>query len=179
VLVEDFIDGREFHVSVVGNGGLKVLPIAEMDFAAIREDSGRLCTYDSKFVPASADYQMIQLRLPAVLSAQEKRKLEETTIAAYRATGCRDYARMDIRLRNGTFYVLDVNPNADISPDTSMALSAELAGYSFGQFGSLLVHLAARRHPALGGKRTMDHGRLTVDDRTPSMVRCPSSELAT
>jgi hypothetical protein len=43
---------------------------------------------------------------------------------------------------------LDVNPNADISPDTSLALSAELAGYSYGQFGSLLVNLAAHRHPA-------------------------------
>jgi len=153
VLVEDFIDGREFHVSVVGNGRLRVLPIAEMDFSAIREDNGRLCTYDSKFAPASSDYQMIQLSLPAVLSVEEMLKLEETAIAAYRAASCRDYARLDIRMRNGTFYVLDVNPNADISPDTSVALSAELAGYSFGQFGSLLISLAARRHPAFGARK--------------------------
>jgi D-alanine-D-alanine ligase len=153
VLVEDFIDGREFHVSVVGNGRLKVLPIAEMDFSAIREDHGRLCTYDSKFAPASADYQMIQLRLPADLSAEEKLKLDEIVIAAYRVTDCRDYARLDIRQRNGTFYVLDVNPNADISPDTSVTLAAGLAGYSFGQFGSLLINLAAHRHPILGGRQ--------------------------
>ena len=153
VLVEDFIDGREFHVSVVGNGRLRVFPIAEMDFSAIREDNGRLCTYDFKFAPASPDYQMIQLRLPAALSAQEKLKLEEIAIAAYRAAGCRDYARLDIRRRNGTFFVLDVNPNADISPDTSMALSAELAGYSFGQFGSLLVTLAAQRHPVFAARK--------------------------
>ena len=148
VLVEDFIDGREFHVTVVGNGRLRALPIAEMDFSAIREDRGRLCTYDSKFTPASSDYQMIQLRLPASLSIEETHALEKVAIAAYRATNCRDYARLDIRQRNGTFYVLDVNPNADISPDTSLALSAELAGYSYGQFGSLLVNLAAHRHPA-------------------------------
>ncbi len=153
VLVEDFIDGREFHVSVVGNGRLKVLPIAEMDFSAIREDQGRLCTYDSKFTPASPDYQMIQLRLPAALSAEEKLKLEEIAIAAYRAIDCRDYARMDIRQRNGTFYVLDVNPNADISPDTSMTLAAGLAGYSFGQFGSMLINLAASRHPAFASRK--------------------------
>jgi D-alanine-D-alanine ligase len=153
VLVEDFIDGREFHVSVVGNGRLKVLPIAEMDFSAIREDNGRLCTYDSKFAPASADYQMIQLRLPAALSAQEKHELEEIAIAAYRATDCRDYARLDIRQRNGTFYVLDVNPNADISPDTSVTLAAGLAGYSFGQFGSMLIKLAAQRHPAFAARK--------------------------
>jgi D-alanine-D-alanine ligase len=148
VLVEDFIDGREFHVSVVGNGRLQVLPIAEMDFSDIREDCGRLCTYDSKFTPASSDYQMIQLRLPAALTVEEKQKLKEIAITTYRATNCRDYARLDIRQRDDTFYVLDVNPNADISPDTSLALSAELAGYSYGQFGSLLVNLAAHRHPA-------------------------------
>ena len=51
VLVEDFIDGREFHVTVVGDGRLRALPIAEMDFSAIREDCGRVCTYDSKFTP--------------------------------------------------------------------------------------------------------------------------------
>jgi D-alanine-D-alanine ligase len=154
VLVEDFIDGREFHVSVVGNGRLKVLPIAEMDFSAIREDHGRLCTYDSKFAPASTDYQMIQLRLPAALSAEEKLKLEEIAIAAYRATDCRDYARLDIRQRNGTFYVLDVNPNADISPDTSVTLAAGLAGYSFGQFGSMLINLAAHRHPVFNRRES-------------------------
>ena len=149
VLVEDFIDGREFHVGIAGNGRLQVFPIAEMDFSAMREDNCRLCTYDSKFTPASSDYQMIQLRLPASLSAREKSRLEKTALAAYRATGCRDYARLDIRERDGTFYVLDVNPNADISPDTSLLLAAELAGYSYGQFGSLLVKLAAHRHPRL------------------------------
>jgi D-alanine-D-alanine ligase len=150
VMVEDFIDGREFHVSVVGNGRLRVFPIAEMDFSAIQDDCDRLCTYDSKFEPTSLGYQMIQLRLPALLTSEEKQQLEAVSIAAFKATKCRDFARLDIRQRDGTFYVLDVNPNADLSPDTSLALSACLAGYSFGQFGSLLVNLAARRHPAYG-----------------------------
>lgn len=152
VLVEDFIDGREFHVTVIGNGRLQILPVAEMDFSAIGEDRGRLCTYDSKFNPGSMDYEMIQLQLPAVLSAKEKRQLESVAIAAYQATDCRDYARLDIRLLDGIFHVLDVNPNADFSPDTSVMLSAEMAGISFGQFGSLLVSLASHRHPVIGKK---------------------------
>ncbi len=149
-LIEDFIEGREFHVSVVGNGRLKVFPIAEMDFSSIQESSARICTYDSKFDPGSMDYQLIRLRLPALLSAEETQQLERVAISAFRATNCRDYARLDIRQRDGTFYVLDVNPNADLSPDTSLVLSAVLAGYSYGQFGSLLVNLAAHRHPAFG-----------------------------
>ncbi len=152
VLVEDFIDGREFHVTIVGNGRLRVLPVAEMDFSSIREDSGRLCTFDSKFSPASPDYQNIQLKLPADLTPAEKAQLEKTALAAYKAANCRDYARLDIRETNGTFYILDINPNADISPDTSIAISAEMAGYSYAEFGSLLVKLAAHRHPILGMK---------------------------
>ncbi len=156
VLVEDFIDGREFHVTVVGNGRLKILPVAEMDFSRIGEDFRRVCTYESKFVPASQDYQMIELRLPAPLTASELKRLEEISIGAYRATNCQDYARLDIRQRDGQFYVLDVNPNADISPDTSVVLAAELAGYSYGQFGSLLVNLAAHRHPTLASHKTLE-----------------------
>ena len=151
-LVEDFIDGREFHVSVIGNGRLRVLPAAEMDFSAFTEPSGRLCTYDSKFDPQSSDYQLIGLKLPAPLSGEEQNRLEATAIAAYRAASCRDYARMDIRLRDGIFYVLDVNPNADLSPDTSLALAAEVAGLPYGQLGSLLVNLAAQRSPKFDQK---------------------------
>jgi D-alanine-D-alanine ligase len=149
VLVEDFIDGREFHVTIIGNGRLQVLPIAEMDFSVISKD--KVCTYDSEFTPASRDYQEIQLRLPAALSRKEQENLEEVAIKAYQATDCRDYARLDIRQRAGTFYVLDINPNADISPDTSPILSAGVAGYSFEEFGSLLVQLAAHRHPVFTG----------------------------
>jgi D-alanine-D-alanine ligase len=61
--------------------------------------------------------------------------------------GCRDYARIDLRLLNGVYYVLDVNPNADFSPDTSSILAAELVGLSYGAMASCLVNLAALRHP--------------------------------
>ena len=64
--------------------------------------------------------------------------------------GCRDYARLDLRPRDGDFYVLDVNPNADLSSESSLALAAEVAGYSYGALGSRLVNLAARRHPVFG-----------------------------
>jgi D-alanine-D-alanine ligase len=149
-LVEEFIDGRELHVTVVGNGVLHVLPPAEMDFSAFEDVKDRLCSYDSKFDPESPSYNLIELHLPASLTEQEFELLSETAINAYHATNCRDYARLDLRLCDGIFYVLDVNPNADISPDTSLVLSAKAAGMSYGQLGSLLVNLAARRHRKYG-----------------------------
>lgn len=148
-LVEDFIDGREFHVSLWGNHSVEMLPPAEMDFSAFKDVQDRLCTFDSKFKPGSRHYDQIQLRLPALLGEEEVSALEQVAQAAYRVVGCRDYARLDIRLREGVFYVLDVNPNPDISSDTSLACAAEVAGYSYGAMLSKMIHLAADRHPAL------------------------------
>lgn len=149
-LVEDFIDGREFHVSLWGNGSVEMLPPAEMDFSRFCDFHDRLCTHDSKCVPGSMHYEGIQTLLPAPMSERERSALEKVCLEAYSAVGCRDYGRLDVRLRDGVFYVLDVNPNADISADASLACAAELAGYTYGQAGSRIVRLAARRHPVLG-----------------------------
>lgn len=146
-LVEEFIDGREFHVSLWGNGHITLLPPAEMDFSLFSEVRDRLCTYEAKFIPGSPHYEGIQTLLPAPLSEEELRALEEACRAAYLALGCRDYGRIDVRYRDGVFYILDVNPNADLSADASFACAAEVAGYSYGEVGSRIVRLAARRHP--------------------------------
>jgi D-alanine-D-alanine ligase len=146
-LVEDFVDGREFHVSVWGNHTLEVLPPAEMDFHAFSDVHDRLCSFDAKFTPGSRPYEQIGLLLPAPLQKAELAALQTVAIAAYQVLGCSDYARLDIRLRDGVFYVLDINPNCDISPNVSMALAAALQGYSYGAMLSHIVNLAAMRHP--------------------------------
>jgi len=149
-LVEEFIDGREFRVTLWGNGEVEVLPPVEMEFSTFSDLRERLCSWDAKFTPGSRPYTEIRTVAPAPLTAEELRLLEEVSRAAYRAMGIRDYARFDYRLRDGVFYLLDPNPNPDISADASLALTAELAGLSYGQMGSRLVHLAAERHPVFG-----------------------------
>jgi hypothetical protein len=74
---------------------------------------------------------------------------------------------MDIRLRNNIFYVLDVNPNADISIDASMACAAEVSGISYGQMGSLIVSMAAQRHPVFGKVRNTTRTKLHSKDNEP------------
>lgn len=150
VLVEEFIDGREFHVGVVGNGNLHMLPPAEIDFSGFDDIHDRLCTYEANFVPTSIAYQSTLAKLPIAFTSDELARMESVVLGAYRATGCRDYARMDLRMRDGSFYILDVNHNADISPDGSLIKAAEMVGYPYGLFGSLLVNLAAERHPVFG-----------------------------
>ncbi len=151
VLLEDFIDGREFRVAILGNDTLEVLPVAEMEFSYFKDIKERLCGYDAKFVPQSEHYEKIRTLLPAPLTAEELKTLSNICKRAYRVTGCRDYARMDVRLRDGIFYVLDVNPNADLSHDASLACAAETAGISYGEIGSRIVRLAAKRHLACMG----------------------------
>lgn len=161
-LVEDFIDGPEFHVSLWGNGLVEVLPAAEMDFGCFQDVRDRLCTFDSKFSPGSRHYQGIQVRVPGTLSPVQLRKLERVALRVYRAMGCRDYARLDVRLRDGEFYVLDVNPNPDIGSDTSMALCAEKVGHSYGGMLSRIVGFAAARHPVFGKRLREEQAEPTV-----------------
>jgi D-alanine-D-alanine ligase len=146
-IVEDFIDGREFHIGVLGNDMLTALPPAEIDYSKFEDIHDRLCTYEANFDKSSLAYQLTIPILPVKLTEDELSRLEQTVLAAYRITNCRDYARMDVRLQDGVFYVLDVNHNADISHDNSFVKAAGLLGYSYGQLGSLLVNLAAQRHP--------------------------------
>ena len=146
-LVEDFIDGREFHVSVWNNGPPEILPVAEMDFSAFSEAKERLCTYDSKFLPGSCHYEKIETVMPAPLDDWLYKKLEKKTIDTWNGFGCTDYARFDFRLRNDKFYLLDINPNNDISFDTSFAMAAGMMNYSYGQMVKRIVMMAAGRHP--------------------------------
>lgn len=145
-IIEDFLDHREFHVGIIGNGDLRVLPPAEIDYSAFHDIHDRLCTYESNFDRASLAFRLTIPKLSVVLTESQRAKLEEIVIASFRATNCQDYARMDLRLKDETFYVLDVNPNADISPDTSLVKTAEMIGLSYGRLGSLLVNFAAQRH---------------------------------
>ena len=70
----------------------------------------------------------------------------------WKGFGCLDYARFDFRLRGNKFYLLDINPNNDISSDTSFALAAEMTSYSYGQMVKRIVMMAAERHPEFGDK---------------------------
>jgi len=146
-LVEDFIDGREFHVPIWGNGRIEMLPPIEMDFSTCCDIHERLCTYDSKFKEDSLDFQKIGIVTRTDICSEEYVALEKAVKKAYTLTGCRDYARIDVRLRNGAFYILDVNPNPDIGAETSMAFSTGEKGYSYGAMLSKLIHLASLRHP--------------------------------
>ncbi len=146
-LVEEFIDGRELHQGAWGNGSVSSLPATEMDYGELTDIRERLFTYEAKYDPKSRLYEKIALHVPALLEAEEESELERIVLAAYQSCGCRDYGRIDVRLRDGVFHVIDVNPNPDINPLTSLTQAAADAGFSYGEMCSRIVNLAADRHP--------------------------------
>jgi D-alanine-D-alanine ligase len=144
-LVEDFIDGIEYNVGIWGNGELTVLPIGAIDYSAFADYHDRLCTYDAKWNPESEAYRLTGVECPAEVDPPLARRIEKVAFAAYRTLRLRDYGRIDLRVRNGVPYALDVNANPDITMEGGFARSARAAGYDYGHMTARILSLAAQR----------------------------------
>jgi len=132
ILVEEFIEGRELHISILGNHPPRVLPAIEFDFSDLPDDHPNLISYEMKWSPLDQSYHQVHTVCPAELSKKEIRKIEEAVIPAFTVTGCRDYARIDMRMNDkGEMFILEVNPNPDLTEGVSFMESAEKAGLSF------------------------------------------------
>ena len=147
VLAERYIDGREINVTLIGNDDtLEMLPLHEIDFAAMPADRPRIVSYAAKWEEGHVDYagtKPVPLRdaNPALIA-----RCEQVARGAWDAHGLRDYARIDLRVdKEGQPWVIDVNPNPDISPDAGVARSAAVAGMSYVQMISKLTDIAWRR----------------------------------
>lgn len=146
-LVEDFIDGPEFNVSLWGNGRLYMLPLAMLDFSGFADYHERIVSYDAKWDPNTEAFRLNPVVCPAPVDDELRCRIEQTAKAAYKALHLRDYGRIDIRVRNGVPYVLDVNSNPDITLEGGFARSARTAGYDYSQTVARILHLASKRIP--------------------------------
>ncbi|WP_376791753.1 ATP-grasp domain-containing protein [Thermoflexus sp.] len=158
-LVETFIEGREFNVAIWGGRTLEVLPLAEVDYSRISNPLWRICTFAAKWLPGSEEYELTPVRCPAELEADLEARIRETAIRAFRAVRCRDYGRVDIRLQGETPYVLEVNPNPSLAPNSGFVNAALAAGYTYGTLAERLIRLAwerrSRRKEALQPVQTV------------------------
>jgi len=140
-LVEQYIDGREVCVGLLGNDPVELLPLVEMDFGG-REL--RAMTYDDKYHKRPDEPGKI---CPAVVADPLAGKLRELALATFRACHCRDYARVDIRIdRAGDPFVLEINSMASLGPGGSFVLAARHAGYDHPALVCRILDVAHRRY---------------------------------
>ncbi|CDX14595.1 conserved hypothetical protein [Mesorhizobium sp. ORS 3324] len=133
-LVEEYIEGREITIPLLGNEQPEVLPLVERDFgsrethfATWQETPNRIC--------------------PAQIGSKVAKILREVSIATFRACQCRDYARVDVRIdRSGQPFVLEINSLPALGIDSSCALAATAAGYDFSSLVNRILDIAHTRY---------------------------------
>ncbi len=143
VLIEEYINGREFNVAVLGG---MVLPVSEIDFTGLPKDFPKIVTYEGKWSPQSVYFKHTNPVCPADINDNLKSKLENIALKAYKALNCRDYARVDIRLnKNNTPFVIEVNPNPDLSTDAGFARASGAANMNYPELLKTIVDFAIER----------------------------------
>jgi D-alanine-D-alanine ligase len=144
-VVEEFIAGREFQVSVWGNRRVEVLPEVELAFGTAPGWDERIYTYEMKFDLDGPLHHNAGFVCPSMLTPAQRAKIGRICRAAYRAMRCRDYARVDLRMRNDRVYVVDVNPNPDINSESLLVIAANVVGLSYEEVIARITEFAVER----------------------------------
>jgi|SRR5690554_1179890 len=143
IIAEEYIDGRELNVAILGD---EVLPVSEIDFTGLPENLPKIVTYDGKWIADSVYYNHTKPKCPADIDRKLKKKITKIALEAFHALSCRDYARVDIRVdKNGRPYVIEVNPNPDISEDSGFARAAAARGISYPELLNTIAGFALKR----------------------------------
>lgn len=151
VLIEAYLPGREFTCAVLGNGeAARVLPIIALRFDALPEGARPIYGFEAKWLWDGPEHQLELYDCPARIDGSLERRISRVTLAAYRALGCRDWARIDVRLDgNGVPNVVEANPLPGVLPDpkdnSCMPKAARAAGMTYDELIQACVRAAAER----------------------------------
>jgi D-alanine-D-alanine ligase len=140
-LVEEYVDGREICVALLGNERMEFLPLVEQDFG---DRAGRLVTWEDKAHKVAFEPKKV---CPAPVEATLANTLREISLATFRACHCQDYARVDIRIdAEGNPFVLEINSMASLGSTGSYVLAARTAGYSFAALINRILDVSHERY---------------------------------
>jgi D-alanine-D-alanine ligase len=146
VLIEEYIDGREIYVSVLGNDKPAALPVVELDLSKLPDGMPRIAAAEVKWGKGTRAYRDTKSGVPTDLPDETVLLLQQTAVAAYQALELRDYGRVDMRLQDdGTVHVIEVNPNPWLSSRAELALAARKSGRTYTQLIDEIVSLAVAR----------------------------------
>ena len=147
VLIEEYIEGRELYVAVLGNDPPVALPVLELNLDDLPEGTPRIAGTEVKWERGTAAYRKTKLRFPEDLGEGLLSDIQETAVKACQALEIRDYARVDFRLTpKRRFHVLEVNPNPWLHSTAEFALAAKQSGREHADLIQEIVDLALARY---------------------------------
>jgi len=146
LVVEEYLEGREFNVALLGYPAPQVMPLAEIDFTGFPAELFRIVGYRAKWDETSPEYsttnRVFPTNLPETLAAELRRVATE----CFRLFDLRDYGRVDLRLdRQGRVQVLEINANPCLSPDAGFAAAVAESGRNYTAMVGELLRLASKR----------------------------------
>ena len=151
VLLEEFLPGAEFTCGVIGNGpNARVLPLVGMNFDALPEGALPIYGFEAKWIWDTPDSPLQIFECPAKVRGSLRESIEQITLRAYRALGCRDWSRIDVRLdAKGLPHIVEVNPLPGILPNpednSCLPKAAAAAGISYDELIQSCLAAAAKR----------------------------------
>jgi D-alanine-D-alanine ligase len=152
VLLEEYVEGREIYVGILGNDKAETLPIVELDLSRLPEGTPRIAGTEVKWEKNTDVYRITKPFFPQDIDEKTTEKIQATALAAYQALRLRDYGRIDIRLdKRGRPHVLEVNPNPYLLGKAEFCMAAKKSGRGYAELINEIVELALSRYrgPAL------------------------------
>ena len=146
VLIEEYIEGREMYVGVLGNDKPEALPVVELDLSKLPDGTPRIAAAEVKWGKGTAAYRDTKSAVATDLAEETVLALQQTAVAAYQALELRDYGRVDMRLQpDGRVQVIEVNPNPWLSSRAEFVMAARKAGRTYTSLIGEIVELAMAR----------------------------------
>jgi D-alanine-D-alanine ligase len=146
VLIEEYVDGREMYVGVLGNDKPEALPVVELDLSKLPDGTPRIASAEVKWGKGTKAYRDTKSAIATDLSEETIASLQQTAVAAYQALELRDYGRVDMRLQpDGRVQVIEVNPNPWLSSRAEFAMAARKSGRTYPQLVAEIIELASSR----------------------------------
>jgi D-alanine-D-alanine ligase len=134
-IVEEFIHGREFNVSVIGHRTARPLPVSEIDFSGLPAGLPKIVSYEAKWNKNDPRYGGTVPIVPARIPKAQARRLQKLAANSGRALGCRHYWRVDFRVsKDGEPFIVEVNPNPDLHPEAGLARALKAARLPYDGF---------------------------------------------
>jgi D-alanine-D-alanine ligase len=146
VLIEEYIEGREMYVGVLGNDKPEALPVVELDLSKLPDGTPRIAAAEVKWGKGTKAYRDTKSAVATDLPDETVAALQQTAVAAYQTLELRDYGRVDMRLQpDGRVQVIEVNPNPWLSSRAEFAMAGRKSGRTYPQLIEEIVELAMAR----------------------------------